>query len=168
LKSDQVRVGDDVSPSAKRVNKALVAGGVSSGVASLLHVAILLGGPEWYRFFGAGEGMARLAQSGSAMPAIVTAAIAAVLATWALYAFSGAGLIRRLPLLRLGLVIPSTIYLVRGLLGIPAVVFVDRPYLNELEARMTFMVMSSLICLACGWLYASGTAQVWASARRGK
>jgi len=154
------------SPSLQHLNKSLVAGGVVSGLASALPVAIILGGPDWYRFFGAGEGMARLAQSGSATPAIITAAIAAVLATWALYAFSGAGLIRRLPLLRLGLVIVSTVYLLRGLLGIPAVMFVDRPYVNELAARMTFMVMSSLVCVACGALYAAGTAQIWATARR--
>ena len=40
------------------------------------------------------------------------------------------------------------------------------PYLDELEARMTFMVTSSLVCVAIGSLYAFGTAQLWATARR--
>ncbi len=148
------------------VNRWLLAGGVFSGLASALHVAIILGGPAWYRFFGAGEGMARLAESGAATPAIMTAAIASILATWALYAWSGAGLVGRLPLLRLGLVLIATIYLVRGLLGIPAVMLVDRPYLNELAARMPFMVVSSLVCVAAGALYAVGAAQVGPTVRR--
>jgi hypothetical protein len=149
------------------INKALAAGGAASALASMLHVGILLGGPAWYRFFGAGGGMARLAESGSARPTMITLTIAALLAVWALYAFSGAGLMRRLPLLRTGLVVIAAIYLARGLLGIPAVLFVDTPYLDELEARMTFMVASSLVCVVCGALYALGTAQVWANARRG-
>ena len=28
-------------------------------IAALLHVACIVGGPAWYRFFGAGERMAR-------------------------------------------------------------------------------------------------------------
>ncbi len=32
--------------------------GILSFVTSVLHIAIIIGGPEWYRFFGAGEGAA--------------------------------------------------------------------------------------------------------------
>jgi hypothetical protein len=69
----------------------LLCGGLLTGVASLLHVGIILGGPDWYRFFGAGERMARLAARGSAYPTAVTAAIAAILAVWMLYALSARG-----------------------------------------------------------------------------
>ena len=81
-------------------NKWLVTAGMMSAAAALLHVATIAGGPEWYRFFGAGEAMARAAERGSPMPALVTAAIAFILLVWAAYAFSGAGLLRRLPLIR--------------------------------------------------------------------
>jgi hypothetical protein len=37
---------------------------VLSAAAALLHIAVIVGGAEWYRFFGAGEGMARLAERG--------------------------------------------------------------------------------------------------------
>ena len=40
-------------------NIALIAGGLLSAAASLLHVACIFGGPAWYRFFGAGEGVAQ-------------------------------------------------------------------------------------------------------------
>jgi putative oxidoreductase len=144
----------------RRGDRFLVFGGVLTGVASLLHVGIILGGPEWYRFFGAGERMARLAERGSIYPAVVTAGIAAVLGLWALYALSGAGVIRRLPLLRLALALIAAIYLARGVLGIPLVLASDDPYANELRGKMTFMLLSSAICIGLGLCYAFGAARV--------
>ncbi len=113
-------------------NRWLLIGGVVTGVAALLHVAIILGGPDWYRFFGAGERMARQAALGSPYPAIITAGIAAVLAVWSLYGLSGAGVIRQLPLLRLALVLIAAVYLLRGVLGIPVVLLVDDPYTDAI------------------------------------
>lgn len=43
----------------------LVIAGSMSFISSLLHIAIILGGPDWYRFFGAGEQMAKMTESGS-------------------------------------------------------------------------------------------------------
>lgn len=134
----------------------LVAGGVLSAAASVLHLAVIVGGADWYRFFGAGEGMARAAERGSLMPAVVTIGIAAILAIWALYAFSGAGLIRRLPLLRTGLVMITSIYMLRGLLLFPSLIL--RPELVD-----AFAVWSSLIVLVYGATYLVGTWTAWRS-----
>ena len=131
-----------------------------TGAAALLHLAIILGGPAWYRFFGAGERMARLAARGAAGPAVLTAGIAGVLAAWALYGLSGAGVIRRLPLLRPALVLIAGVYGARGLLGVPAVLLADGPYAEELRGRMPFVVGTSLACLALGLCYAAGAAAV--------
>jgi putative oxidoreductase len=136
-------------------------GALLTGAASLLHVAIIFGGPDWYRFFGAGERMARLSARGSAYPTAVTAGIAFVLGLWALYGLSGAGVVRRLPLLRVALVLIAGVYFARGALGVPLVLFVDDPYTNELKGRMTFMVVTSLVCLFLGCCYALGAARVW-------
>jgi putative oxidoreductase len=138
----------------------LLVGGVATGAASLLHVGIILGGPDWYRFFGAGERMARMAARGSPYPALVTLGIAAVLGVWALYALSGAGVIRRLPLLRLALVLIAAVYLGRGVLGIPLVLLGDDPYARQLQGKMTFMVVTSLVCIGLGLCYAIGAAAV--------
>ena len=100
--------------------------------------------------------MARQAELGSPYPAIVTAGIATVLAVWTLYALSGAGVIRRLPLLRTALVLIAAVYLTRGILGIPVVLFVDGPYTRQLRAKMTFMFVSSAICVGLGLCYAIG------------
>jgi len=143
-----------------KTNKNLMVGGVLSIITSLLHVAIIIGGPDWYRFFGAGEGMAQLAENGSTYPAMITAGVAIILALWALYAFSGAGIIPQLPLLKPVLIIISLIYMIRGLLGIPITIYVDDPYLNELEERMTFMIFSSVVSLTYGLFYLKGTMQI--------
>jgi putative oxidoreductase len=142
-------------------DRLLVSGGSLTGVAALLHLAIIFGGPDWYRFFGAGERMARLAARGSIYPTIVTACIAAILGVWTLYALSGAGVIRRLPFLRLALTLIAAVYLARSILGVPAVMFMNGPYANQLKAKMPFMVVSSAICMVLGLCYAVGAALVW-------
>lgn len=135
-------------------NPFLIAGGVLSGAASLLHLAVIAGGPSWYRFFGAGEGMAQMAERGSLTPTLVTIGIATVLAVWAAYAFAGAGLIPRLPLMRTALVLISAVYLLRGLVLIPALV------LNP-GGVTPFVLWSSLIVLVYGLCYAVGTWVAW-------
>jgi threonine/homoserine/homoserine lactone efflux protein len=89
----------------------LIAGASLSIFAALAHLACIVGGPEWYRFFGAGEAMARAAGRGEWMPTLVTLGIAAMLLVWGAYALSGAGLLPRLPLLRTGLAVIAAIYI---------------------------------------------------------
>lgn len=139
-------------------NGWLVAAGLLSAAASLLHFATIIGGPDWYRFFGAGEELARAAERGSMMPGIVTVAIGTILAIWALYAFSAAGLVRRLPLVRTALVLITSVYMVRGLALIPLLAF--KPQLVD-----TFAIISSLIVLCYGVTYAVGTWLAWPSLR---
>jgi hypothetical protein len=132
----------------------LIVGGSLSVVAALLHIACIFGGPDWYRFFGAGEGMARAAAQGLWRPALITLAIAAVLLLWATFAFSGAGLLPRLPLLRAGLVAITAIYLLRGLVFVPLNLW--RPQHTD-----SFAIWSSLIVLVYGAIYAVGTVKAW-------
>lgn len=132
----------------------LIVGGWLSVLAALLHVACIFGGPDWYRFFGAGEGMARAAERGDLRPTLITLGIAAVLLIWAAYAFSGAGAIWRLPLLRTGLIVITAIYLLRGLIFVPLHLW--RPQHSD-----SFAIWSSLIVLAYGTAYAVGTFRAW-------
>ena len=138
------------------INYWLFAGGVLSGIASLMHIAIIIGGPVWYRFFGASEGMARAAERGAAYPTIVTLGIALMLALWSLYGFAGAGLINGVPFLRPALVTISAIYLTRALAPIPMLMFAP----HKVNA---FAVWSSLIVLVYGIAYAVGTWKAWPS-----
>ena len=123
-------------------------------MAAALHLAVIAGGPDWYRFFGAGEAMAQAAERGSVRPALITLGIAIILGIWAAYAFSGAGLIRRLPLLRTGLVTISFIYLARGLAPAPVLLVQPSPL-------SPFDLWSSLVVLVYGLSYAIGSWRAW-------
>ncbi|HEX8623590.1 MAG TPA: hypothetical protein VF782_00785 [Allosphingosinicella sp.] len=137
----------------------LLAAALLSAIAAILHLAVIAGGPDWYRFFGAGEEMARMAERGSPVPALMTFGIAAALAAWSAYALSGAGQIRRLPLLRTGLVVISAIYLLRGLVLLPLLAV--NPNLVD-----AFTLWSSLIVLVYGITYAVGTIRAWPALAR--
>jgi hypothetical protein len=138
------------------VNLALVAGALLSAIAALLHLAIIAGGPAWYRFFGAGERMARAAAQRRWYPALVTLGIAAVLAVWAAYALAGAGVIGALPFLKVALVGITAVYLVRGVAYGPLVL--------ARGGRITpFVVWSSAICFAYGVVHLVGLTQRWAA-----
>ena len=139
-------------------NPWLIVGGCLSLVASALHFACIAGGPDWYRFFGAGEEMAQAAERGEVFPAILTAGIAIILAIWGAYAFAGAGLIRRLPLMRTALVAITAVYLFRGALLIPALTV---PAMGQ-----PFNIWSSAIVLVYGLVYLVGTWRAWPTLSR--
>jgi len=105
--------------------------------------------------------MAQLATAGSWLPTLITSGIALVLATWALYAFSAAGVITKLPLLRTAICIITSIYLLRGLAGIVLATFA--PGSNGAP----FWWWSSAICLTIGAVHVVGTWQAWPQLSRG-
>ncbi|MCK8046707.1 hypothetical protein MSG37_17600 [Shewanella sp. 1CM18E] len=148
--------------------RSLKLAGTLTAIAAVTHLIIVAGGADWYRFFGAGEQMAQMQEQGSSYPAIITSIIASILAIWSLYAFSGAQSIRTLPLLKPILSIITLIFLTRGLFAIPVVLFADSPYMAELAGNMSFMLISSLICLVIGFSYAIGTYQLLTTAKRQK
>ena len=132
----------------------LIFGGALSVIAALMHIGVIIGGPDWYRLFGAGEAMARAAERGDAYPAIVTTGIALVLMVWGAFAFSGAGLLPRLPLLRTALVAITAVYLLRGLIVVP--IWIAKPQL------MTgFAIWSSVIVLVYGIVHLVGLWLAW-------
>lgn len=125
------------------VNWPLVAGAGLSALAALLHIAIIFGGPRWYRYFHAGPRLTAAAAAGRLWPHLVTLGIAAVLALWSANALSGAGVIAPLPFTRATLIVITAIYLLRGLVPVPALLLTGR--------RVTaFWLWSSLICLIYG------------------
>lgn len=135
-------------------NVWLAAGGALSAAASLAHLAVIAGGPRWYEVFGAGPRMVRLAEQGSPKAALITLGIAAVLAIWAAFAFSGAGLIPRLPLLKLALLAITAVYVVRAVGYIPALMVAGAPV-------GTFAWVSSAIVLVYAVVHVLGTLQLW-------
>ena len=134
--------------------QALIVGGSLTAVAAIAHLACIVIGARAYRFMGAGKHMTRAAQAGSLRPTLVTLTIAGLLFAWAAYAFSGAGLIVRLPLT--GFVVPAVcaVYLARAV-GFP---LLKRRFP---ENSTSFWLWSSGICLMLGLLYGFGSIHLW-------
>jgi uncharacterized membrane protein len=104
--------------------------------------------------------MAALAEKGSIQPALITLGIAAILFIWGLYALSGAGVILKLPLLKLALSIITFIYLARGLAGFVLPFVSSHPSITQ--NSVSFWLVSSLICCVFGLVYLVGTINSWA------
>lgn len=135
-------------------NKYLLAAAICCFAAALAHLGCIVFGGDWYRFFGAGEQMARMAEQGLWYPTIVTSVIVLVLLVWALYGLSGAGAIKRLPLTKLALILITGIFLLRGVSFVWLM-----PIFPENSPR--FWLMSSGICLVIAGLFAVGCWQQW-------
>ncbi len=136
-------------------NLSLTIAAALNAIAALLHVGCIVFGASWYRFFGAGERMARLAEAGSWRPTVITAGIVVVLSVCTLYALSGAGAIRTLPLLRIALCTITAVYLLRGVAGL------SYAALGAMRTDATFWWWSSVICLVLGIVHALGSTQAW-------
>lgn len=142
-----------------RKNNQLIIAGCLSILAALLHIGCIIGGPDWYLFFGAGQSMAQLAAQGDPYPKIVTLLIASCLTGWGLYAFSGAGVIVKLPHLKTCLVLITTIYLLRGVAGLFAPFLTSDPVVHQ--NSITFWLVSSITCCIYGTFYLFGTIKLW-------
>lgn len=138
------------------INPWLLLGAALSALAALLHLAIIVGGAAWYRFFGAGETMARMAEAGRAYPHVLTAGIGLMLLLWQAYALAGAGcsIVSGLPWIKATLTLITGIYLLRGLALVPL-------WLLAPAQISPFLIWSSLICGGYGLVHAIGLRQVW-------
>jgi hypothetical protein len=133
-------------------------GAAGSFCVSLLHVVIVFVGAPAYRFFGAGEHMARLDEQGSLQPALLTLFLAAVFCVWGLYALSAAGSFRALPFTKWLTAVIGGIYTLRGLLIVVQLWFY---WGNSNGLVHLHDIGFSLASLAIGLLYLGGLAQRW-------
>ena len=138
----------------------LILGGSASFALAALHVLIIAIGPPAYLYFGRAD-LADAAREGSLYPTLATLVITITLTLWGLYAYSGAGLVRRLSLLRTGLVTIACVYTLRGLV---LILDLSRWFAGEhYPLRQTVF---SAGALAIGLCYAIGTAADFRSADR--
>jgi len=141
--------------------RLLVAGGAASLALAALHVLIIAMGSPAYLYFGRPD-LAEAADRGSLFPPFVTGLVTLVLSAWGVYGFSGAGAVRRLPLLRTVLVVVSAIYLARGL-----VLVADFSRWVAGEDYPPRQAVFSATALGIGLAYALGTSTLFPSLRRG-
>lgn len=142
-----------------RPDRFLLAAATVDVAAALAHYACIVVGADAYRFLGAGERLARMAERGDAHPHLMAAGIGTLLLVWAWYALSGAGVVRRLPLTRTALAAIATLLLLR------AVAFVPLQSYFPGNSR-AFWLTSSAICVGLGLLHALGLSRVWPALRQ--
>ena len=94
----------------KAKNIVLLLAGILSFCAAAFQLVISIV-PKWSAFFGAGDELV----SKPLVLLVLGAGVAVLLAIWGIYGLSGAGLIRRLPLLRLVIFLIGAVYIFRGL-----------------------------------------------------
>lgn len=128
------------------------------GIA-LLHVAIIFMGPDAYAYFGAPT-LAVAESRGSVIPDLETAVLVLVFASFGAYALSGAGRMRRLPLLRVALVVIGAVFTVRGL-----ALFVQVAQLASGAGAPPRHAVFSLVSLITGVAFLAGTRTRWSSLR---
>ena len=140
------------------VKSYLLLVGIAASAGAALHIAIMFGGPDWYAFFGAPQGLVAMARAGNIRAPISCLVIAAFLVLLAAYAFSGAGVTRRLPALRLGLASIAVVLILRGALFVPLILWRPGVLAGICNCRSvdTFIVVTSVLCLAMGVGYALG------------
>jgi len=131
----------------------LFASGLLCVAGALLHLAIPLGGPTWYYFAGAPQGLVAMAEAGLARPVITCILIACVLCFFAIYAFSALGFMRRLPAVRLVLGVVGLGLVVRAV-WFPILAASNSSALGQLCGRCGsfngFVVATSALCLFIG------------------
>jgi len=137
-------------------NVFLLSAAVLNALVAFAHLGCIFFGASWYRFFGAGEQMAVLAEQGNIKSTIITLFISIVLFSWSAYALSGAGLIIKFPFIKLALICIICIYLIRGIGGFFLIT-------NPLGREPQFWLWSSVICLSFAIIHGIGLKQIWST-----
>lgn len=144
-------------------NSYLIWSGITAAAAGLLHIATIFGGPAWYRLIGATEPIVQLAARGHSFPVIVCVIAAAMLFACAAFAFSGAGIIPRLPFLRTALVLITIALFIHGIAFIPLVMWWPQLMIGIYDGVgvNTILIVTSVICLVTGIGFALGARKAW-------
>lgn len=133
-------------------NYPLLAGGYFSLAFSIFQISAIWWTPGVIRYFG---GPANLSVQRPLTYAVLCIVVGLIVAVFGIYALSGGGMIRRLPLLRTLLAIATAIYILRGLLLIPQV-----PLVLKHPELVRFLIFS-VIALVVGFVLLVGTVQTW-------
>ncbi|AHG20734.2 hypothetical protein Z042_14800 [Chania multitudinisentens RB-25] len=138
----------------KIITLSLSVAAALTAVAAALHFSCIFIGAPAFRFLGAGEVIAKMAERGHWYPSFIAFVIGIVLTSWAAYALSGAGVTPRLPLTPYALFAIALIFLFRA---------VGFPLLKSAfpENSQTFWFVTSGICLVIGLAFLIGAIGLW-------
>jgi len=100
-------------------SKFLTAAGLIAAATAIWHLLCILGGPDWYAFARAPQVVVDSARQGTLLAPIGATVIAILMFICSAYAFSTAGLIQKIPLMKSALVGISIICIARAIIAMP-------------------------------------------------
>ncbi len=137
-------------PAPAKPNYLLILGGWFSLAFAIFQISAIWWPPDVLKYFG---GPVTMQATRPGLYAVVCLVVGLIIAVCGIYALSGAGKIRRLPLLRTALVAITAIYLLRGLQLVADIVIIQR---NPGQGQAHFAVFSA-IALCIGLVHLGGT-----------
>lgn len=97
--------------------KLLKTGGYINFLIAIVHILCLYDAQYFFEITGVGGNMSRNAEIHPLLPYVMTIFVAIIFFIFGLYGLSGAGKIRKLPLLKIGVYTIAGVYLLRGVIG---------------------------------------------------
>lgn len=140
-------------------NTLLLVGGYFSLAFAVFQISAVFWPPNSIKYLG---GPAELSQTRPGIYALLCIVVAAIVAVFGLYALSGAGKIRRLPLLRTVITVTTVIYVMRGLLLIPQMPIVIK------NPGLVRFALFSVISLCVGLAHLGGLIKLFKQWRPGE
>lgn len=146
-------------------NRYLFCSGMVLVLGGLIHLVTIFGGPDWYAYIGAPDAIIAMARAGKHYPVVVCIIIASFLFVCAAFAFSGAGLIWRLPFTRTVLALMACGLILRGTSFIPIVIWWPEALasVTSIHSVNALLLITSAICLGTGLGLALGLRQLMKS-----
>lgn len=129
-------------------------GGYINILIAIAHIICLFNAEYFFEVTGVGENMQRNAEIHPLLPYGMTIFVAVIFFIFGLYGLSGAGKIRKLPLLKIGVFAIAAIYLFRGVVG----------SIINIGFESSFQwhhLLFSLCALGIGLLYLLGGLKKW-------
>ncbi len=137
-------------------NKALFIGSIINFIIALGHLACLGYLQQTFQIYDIADAMNGLTETyGASFPYIITCVVALCFLVCGIYGLSACGIIRKLPLLKLGIFVIAAVFLFRAISGI----FI-------LASSFIYIELSStLVALLVGLLYLYGGIQAFSKSK---
>jgi hypothetical protein len=129
-------------------SKLLLIGGAIAALAAIWHLLCILGGPDWFAFARAPQEIIESSIQGTLLAPIGTIVVAVLMFLCTFYAYSGACVIRKVPLLKSALMIIAFLCTLRGLIAIPSFFILEELDVWQLIASSVWLFVG--VCFLIG------------------
>ena len=127
----------------------LISAGIISFAAAIWHLLCILGGPSWFAFARAPQQIIASSVQGTWLAPIGTIMVAGLMFACAIFAFSAAGLMRKVPLTMPALMTIATLCILRGLSAIPNFVTNSGPDIWQIVASTVWFYVGVCFTIGC-------------------